>query len=124
MHVVPPCLSSPLAHHSPQVVAPSTRVITLLMALPTDVQIEIAGHLAVTSDHPMDDLYSLWVTCSSMCHICGDPAIGRHLASDWFRRGRTGADPVDYYALFASQNQVDNLEACFLIWIQTVFMEN
>jgi hypothetical protein len=94
-----------------------------LMALPTNVQIEISGHLAVTLDRPMDELCSLWVTYSSMCHICCDPAIGRHLASDWFRRGRTGADPVDYYALFASLTHVDNLEACFLTWMQTVFME-
>ena len=82
MHIVPLRLSSPLAHYHPNVVAPSTPAIMLLMVLPTDMQIEIAGHLAMTSDWPMDDLHSLWATYSSMRHIYGDPTIGQHLALD------------------------------------------
>ena len=35
-----------------------------------------------------------------------------------------GADPIDYYTLLASLTQVGNSDACFLTWIQTVFMEN
>jgi hypothetical protein len=58
-----------------------------------------------------------------MCRICGNPAIGRHLALDRFRRERTWDDPIDYEALLASLTQVGNLEACFLTRIQTVFME-
>jgi len=58
-----------------------------------------------------------------MRHIYGHPTVGRHLALDRFRRGRTGVDPVNYYALLASLTQVGNLEACFLIGIQTIFME-
>ena len=58
-----------------------------------------------------------------MHHIYSDPAIGQCLALDQVRRRRTGADPVNYYALLASLTQVDNLEACFLIGIQIVFME-
>ena len=73
-----------------------------LTTLPTDVQIEIVGHLATTSDWPMDDLYSLWATCSSIYRICSNPTVGRRLALDQFRRGRTGANPVNYYALLAS----------------------
>jgi len=95
----------------------------LLSVLPTDVQIEIAGHLAVTSDRPMDDLHSLWATCSSIYHICGNPTISRCLSLDWVRRGRMGANPVNYYTLLASLTQVNNTEACFLTRIQTVFME-
>jgi hypothetical protein len=58
-----------------------------------------------------------------MHHICNDLTIGRHLALDWFRRGRTWDDPVNYEALLASQTQIGNLEACFLIGIQIVLME-
>ena len=47
----------------------------LLTVLPIDVQIEIADHLTATIDRPMDDVHSLWVTCSSMHRICGNPAI-------------------------------------------------
>jgi hypothetical protein len=64
----------------------------------------------------MDDLRSLWMTCSSMRRICSHLAVGQRLALDRFRSGWTGADPVNYYTLLAS------LEACFLIEIQTVFM--
>ena len=71
----------------------------------------------------MDDHRSLWVICSSMRRIYGDPIIGRRLALDRFRRGRMGADPVDYYTLLASLTQVGNPEACFLIGIHIVFME-
>ena len=97
--------------------------IMSLRVLPIDVQIEIAGHLAMTSDRPMDDLRSLWVTCSSMRRICGDPAVGQHLALDRFRRGRMSANLVNYYALLASLTQVGNPDACFLTGIQTIFME-
>ena len=95
----------------------------IVLRLPIDMQIEIAGHLAATLDWPLDDLRILRVTCSSMHHIYGDPAIGRCLALDRFKHGRTGADPIDYYALLASLTHVDNMEACFLIGIQTIFME-
>jgi hypothetical protein len=94
-----------------------------LTALPTEVQIVIASHLAATPEQPMDDLNSLWVTCSSKYRICDNPTVGRCLALDRFRRGRTWDDPIDYKALHASLTQVGNLEACFLTGIQTIFME-
>ena len=49
----------------------------LLMALPTDVQIEIIDHLTATLDHPMDNLCSLWVTYSSMRRICDDLTVSQ-----------------------------------------------
>ena len=52
-----------------------------------------------------------------------NPAIGRRLALDRFRHGRTWDDPIDYEALLASLTQVSNPKACFLIGIQTIFME-
>ena len=94
-----------------------------LTALPTEVQIVIVGHLAATSEQPKDNLHSLWVTCSSMHHICGEPTVYRCLALDRYRRGSTWDDTIDYEALLASLTQVGNPEACFLTGIQNVFIE-
>ena len=81
---------------------------TLLMALPTGLAIEITGHLAVTSERPMDDLCSLRATCSSMRSICGNPIVGQRLSLVRFRCGMTWDDPIDYEALLASLTQLDN----------------
>ena len=95
-----------------------------LTTLPTDVQIEIAGHLAATSERPMEDLHSLWATCSSMCDIYGDPAVGHCVAVGRCRRGaRSSNDLVNYFALLARLTQVNNPEACLLTGIQIVFTE-
>ena len=59
--------------------------MSLLLVLPNELAIEITGHLAVTSEHPMDDLRSLRSTCSSMRRIYGDPAISRRVALDQCR---------------------------------------
>ena len=88
-----------------------------LTVLPTEVQIVITGHLAVTSERPMDDLRSLLATYLSLYLICGDPTVGRYLALDQFRCGRTWDDPIDYEALLASLTQVGNPEACFFTGI-------
>jgi hypothetical protein len=90
------------------------------MALPTELQIVIVGHLAATSEQPMDDLRSLWATCSSMRRICGDPAVDRRVALDQVTRVNVH---VNYFSLLANLTQVGNPEACFLTGIQTVFME-
>ena len=58
-----------------------------------------------------------------MRRIYSDPTIGQRLALDRVKRSRTGANPINYYALLASLTQVGNLEACFLTRIQTVLME-
>jgi hypothetical protein len=98
---------------------------TSLTVLPIKVQIEITGHLAATSERPMDDLRSLQVTFLSMCGICDDPAVDQCMAVDQCRRGvRSSNDLVNYFALLARLTQVDNLEACLLIGIQTIFVEN
>ena len=60
---------------------------SLLLALPDELAIEITGHLAATSERPMDDLHSLRVTYSSMHRICGNPAISQRVALDQCRRG-------------------------------------
>ena len=86
---------------------------TSLTALPIDLAIEITGHLTTTLERPMDDLHSLWVTYSSMCHIYGNLAIDRCLSLVWFRCRTTWDDPINYEALLASLTQLHNLEACF-----------
>jgi hypothetical protein len=65
LNQIPPAkklLNQRMSRH-PHAVPPSTSTImaarwhpTSLMALPVEVQIEIAGHIAVTSEWPMDDL--------------------------------------------------------------------
>uniref|UniRef100_K3YKZ9 F-box domain-containing protein n=1 Tax=Setaria italica TaxID=4555 RepID=K3YKZ9_SETIT len=94
-----------------------------LAVLPTEVAIEIIGHLAATSEQPMDDLRSLWATCSFMLRMCGDPAVGRHVALDRFSRAMLWNKPDGYDTLLASLTQVGNPEACFLTGIQVIFRE-
>ena len=97
----------------------------LLLALPTDLAIEIAGHLTTTSERPMDNFHSLLVTCSFMRHICSDPTISRRMAMDRCRRGARSWNDLDvYYALFASLTQLHNLEAYILTRIPMVFTDN
>jgi hypothetical protein len=59
---------------------------SLLLVLPDELAIEITDHLTATSERPMDDLHSLWATCSSMHCICGNPAVDRRVALDKCRR--------------------------------------
>ena len=49
---------------------------SLLLALSTNLAIEITGHLATTLEQPMDDYHSLRMTYSFMRRICGDPVVG------------------------------------------------
>jgi hypothetical protein len=73
----------------------------------------------------MDDLRSLRATCSSMRRICGDPAVDQRVAVDRCRHGvRSSNDHVNYFALLARLTQVNNLEACLLTRIQTIFAKN
>ena len=73
----------------------------------------------------MDDLHSLRATCSSLWGIYGDPAIGQCVVVDRCRYGaRSSNDLINYFALLARLTQVDNLEACLLTKIQTIFTEN
>jgi hypothetical protein len=93
--------------------------------LPIEVQIEITGHLAATSEWPMDDLCSLRVTCWNIHDICGDPAVDRRVVVDQYRRGaRPSNDLINYFALLARLTHVDNPKACLLTGIQTIFTEN
>uniref|UniRef100_K3ZCU9 F-box domain-containing protein n=1 Tax=Setaria italica TaxID=4555 RepID=K3ZCU9_SETIT len=46
-----------------------------LSDLPIEVVIDIVGHLAMTSDNPLEDLHRLRATCRLMLHACGDRAV-------------------------------------------------
>jgi hypothetical protein len=58
----------------------SRRLPLSLVVLPTEENIDIAGHLAVTLERDMDDLHNLHVTCQEMRHVCMNTAIGRRVA--------------------------------------------
>ena len=45
--------------------------------LPTEVAVQIAGHLAAISVSPMDDLRSLRATCCFLCGVTRDRAVGQ-----------------------------------------------
>ena len=47
--------------------------------LPTEVAVQIAGHLAAMSVSPMDDLRSLRATCRFLCGVTRDHAVGQHI---------------------------------------------
>ena len=97
--------------------------MSLLQVLPDEMAIEIASHLAATLERPMDDLRSLRAACSSMRHICSNPAVGRRVALHQCRCGLGWDEDGNYYALLSSLTQLGNLEACFLTRIQIIFME-
>ena len=60
-----------------------------------------------------------------MHHICGDSTVGRRVALDRCRHAaRSSNDHVNYFTLLARLTQVNNLEACLVNGIQTIFMEN
>ena len=76
----------------------------------------------------MDDLASLWATCSDMHRVCGTTKVGwsiplrRVLQCQGFWERYNYDD--DYRALLTTrQASVGNLEACFLTGLHPVFVE-
>jgi hypothetical protein len=51
-----------------------------LVDLPTDVAIQIAGHLAVSLVRPIDQLRALRATCRSMRRVCRNPEVGLRIS--------------------------------------------
>ena len=47
--------------------------------LPMEVAIEIGSRIAMATADPMEDLGSLWVTCSQMRRVCGDAVVGQSI---------------------------------------------
>jgi hypothetical protein len=81
---------------------------SLLVNIPYVVAIQIAGHLAATSEWLMSDLRSLRVTCSFMRHVCSEPKVSM-------------VQPDSYHTLVAHLTPVGNPEAYFITEIEVVF---
>uniref|UniRef100_K3ZM59 F-box domain-containing protein n=1 Tax=Setaria italica TaxID=4555 RepID=K3ZM59_SETIT len=91
----------------------SGRQCRLLIDLPMEVLINIAGHVAATSLQPMDDLHNLRVVYRVMHRACGDPSVGRRVAllrTYWEDMQWNELDR--YYILLALLVGVGNPEAC------------
>jgi hypothetical protein len=50
-----------------------------LVLLPTEMNVDVVGHLVVTVEQAMDDLCSLQATCQEMCRVCKNTTIGRRV---------------------------------------------
>jgi hypothetical protein len=90
---------------------------TSLTVLPTDLGIEIAGHLAMTLERPMDDLYNLRATCSSVRRICSNPNVYHWFGSDevWQNHWNHMAHmclPLSFKLLIATHTSLTTLVVC------------
>jgi hypothetical protein len=56
----------------------------LLVVLPIEVNNDIAGHRAATSERPMDDLRSLRATYREMRCVCNNATVGRRVVLERF----------------------------------------
>ena len=92
-----------------------------LVALPTKVNIDIAGHLAATSERPMDDLRSLRATCQEMRRVSNNTAVGRRMALERFAVELQWNDRKGYDVLLDCLTHIRNLEACFLSGMDILF---
>ncbi|RLN11258.1 hypothetical protein C2845_PM09G09910 [Panicum miliaceum] len=91
------------------------------MDLPPDVAVKIAGHLAATSERPMDHLRALWVTCCFMRRVCSNPEVGRRISAERLSDDMYLYDPIGYFTLLPHLAQVYNPEACFIVGMHVVF---
>ena len=48
-----------------------------------DVAVEIASRIATAIADPMEDLGSLWATCSQMRKVCSDAVVGQSIPLWW-----------------------------------------
>ncbi|RLM56312.1 hypothetical protein C2845_PM10G12420 [Panicum miliaceum] len=96
---------------------------SMLEELPSDVAIKITGHLAVTTERPMDDLRGLRATCRFMRRVCYNLEVGRSVATERFTDHMEWNKPDGYDALLARLTQIDNPEACFITGLGVVFGE-
>ena len=99
--------------------------------LPTDMAIEIASRVAAAAADPMEDLGSIWATCSQMRRVCGDVVVGqsiplRRVLLHGIQRGTWNRfDDHEYRAkLIAMIASIGNLEACFYAGMHDVFVED
>ncbi|RLN42718.1 hypothetical protein C2845_PM01G43450 [Panicum miliaceum] len=94
--------------------------LSLIADLPTDVAIQIEGHLAATSEWPMDDLRALRATCRRMHLVCRNPEVAWRINV----AGLTDMawhTPDAYQTFVARLAQLGNLEASFIHGVNVVF---
>ncbi|KAF8738158.1 hypothetical protein HU200_013985 [Digitaria exilis] len=74
---------------------------SLVHALPHDMAVEIAGHVAATSPLPMEDLRSLRASCQAMRAACSNRDVGRRVALEREAAAMRWADHDRYLAVAA-----------------------
>ena len=89
--------------------------------LPTEVAVQIAGHLAAMSVSPMDDLRSLRATCRFLCGVTRDRAVGQCINVRQFAAAMLWRDRAANAALLADLTNIGNPEACYMTGMMNVF---
>ncbi|RLM79493.1 hypothetical protein C2845_PM12G13350 [Panicum miliaceum] len=93
----------------------------LIADLPTEVAIQIAGHLAAASVRPMDEPRALWGTYCFMRRMCRDPEVSQCILVERLADDMAWYDPDGYAALLGRLALVGNPEACFITGMHVVF---
>ncbi|CAL4977749.1 unnamed protein product [Urochloa decumbens] len=101
----------------------AARRSSLAHALPHDMAVEIAGHVAATSPTPVTDLGSLRASCRAMRAACGDRDVGRRVALEREAGAMRWSDHERYLAVVGSLSGAGNPEACFLAGVALAFTQ-
>jgi hypothetical protein len=102
----------------------SRRLSLSLVVLPTEVNIDIVGHLVATSDRPMVDVRNLHVTCWEIRRMCNNTGVDRHVALERFAVELQWNNCKGYDTLLDCRTHKRNLEACFISRMDILFGEN
>jgi hypothetical protein len=82
------------------------------VVLPTEVNNDIAGHIAATSERAMDDLCSLGATSWEMCRMCKNATVGRRVALERFAIELQWNNRKGYNAFLDCLTHIRNSKAC------------
>ena len=89
--------------------------------LPTEVAVQIAGHLAVTLVSPMDDLRSLRVMCRFLRGVTSDRTVGQCIDVRRFAAAMLPNDRDGYAALLTHLTDIGNPKACYVTGMNNTF---
>ena len=89
--------------------------------LPTEVAVQIAGHLTAMSVSPMDNLRSLRATCHFLRGITSYRTIGQCIDVRRFAPTMLWNDRAAYAALLAHLTDIGNPEAGYITGMNKVF---
>ncbi|XP_072149562.1 F-box protein At1g67340-like [Setaria viridis] len=92
-----------------------------LSDLPIEMVIDIIGHLAATSDNPLEELRRLWATCRLMLSVCDDRAVGVRLSFLQCWEKMSWSQSSRMHALLHQLVALGNLEACLSIAMKDFF---